>query len=54
MIFAINQLKSGIDCRKYFFWYIKWHPQSKQLKQWLISTKNPQEIYNILQKINTT
>lgn len=49
--FPIHTLRSGIDCRKYFFGYIKWHSNSKWLKQELIQTKHPQEIYAILQTI---
>lgn len=47
--YNINDLRCGIDFRKYIFGYIKWYDNTKDIKQALINTKDISEIYNIIQ-----
>jgi hypothetical protein len=47
--YNINDLRCGIDFRKYVFGYIKWYNNTKDTKQALINTKDISEIYNIIQ-----
>lgn len=46
--YNIDDIRCGIDFRKYVFWYIKWYENTKTIKQSLIWTKNITEIYNII------
>lgn len=47
--YNIDDLRSGIDFRKYVFGYIKGYDNTKEIKQALINTKSFSEIYNIIQ-----
>lgn len=47
--YNLDDLRSGIDFRKYVFGYIKGYENTKEIKQALINTKNFSEIYHIIQ-----
>lgn len=47
--YNIDDLRCGIDFRKYVFWYIKWYDNTKDIKHALISTKNISDIYHIIE-----
>jgi hypothetical protein len=46
--YNLDDLRCGIDFRKYVFWYIKWYDNTKDVKQALISTKDISNMYTIL------
>jgi hypothetical protein len=47
-IYNLNDLRCGIEFRKYVFGYIRWYSNTKEIKQKLIATTDIQKIYHIL------